>query len=432
LPQSPPPASPPLEPPIEPPAEPPLSPPSSPPLPPEENSTSTDEDASSQPSSFGRIQDLESFYDYVWDGTGNTSIPTSFGRRERGGCDCRLPSNSVAWTHRSRWSRYEQIQHDDDNDVPYCLTTYPATGAWEAHKKHGGHGDDPLTMWRKGRRECLVSVNGGEGALTGQEENLITECLTPNRKSPDHPTRTMFVLGDSHASVMMPALVHAARGVFQVRLLYSDGVGLFPHRAAGVSNLGRFADVYSTILKTLNAQMTHGDAVVIAMYSANWVSETDAISRGSNGAVGNRSSSPLHSLETDLMRGIIEPAKSQLIVFGDWPYYGHTKFGQPPFGKPTKEQGNVLAQSRLHKMIQPLLARHSALRYMPLTPLFCDEDIELESNATKLGLVSHTPRGACSWNIPGTTVPAYSDGENLNTVGSIYMWPYICDAGLWS
>jgi hypothetical protein len=381
------------------------------------------------------MSDINAFYDFVKDGTGNTSIRTSFGQREQGGCDCRLPSNGGSWTHMSRLARFEQIQQDDDDDVPYCLTTYASaedsSSTLDAHQHqlHAGHDDDALTMWQHSK--CVMPVSGEhEGPLSGDEEDLITECLTPQRKSPDHPSRTMFVLGDSHASVMQPALLHAARGTFQIRLLYTDSVGLFPHRTEGVANPGRFVDVYEHVLMTLRHQITHGDAVVISMWSGNWASELGAISKGTKGGVRDRESSPLKSMETDLLRGIVEPANAKLIVFGDWPYFGDKAyFGQPPSGNPSKTEADMKAQAKLHSEITPMLSHHTSLRYMSLLPLFCDGETEFitlfKTNSTK------SLRGRCSWNIPGTSIQAYSDSEHLNTAGSIYMWPYICDENLW-
>jgi hypothetical protein len=54
-------------------------------------------------------------------------------------------------------------------------------------------------------------------------------------------------------------------------------------------------------------------------------------------------------------------------------------------------------------------------------PLFCDQTMKLPADA------KYAPKGACDGKIPGTNLQAYANDNHLNTMGSIYLWPYICD-----
>jgi hypothetical protein len=268
----------------------------------------------------------------------------------------------------------------------------------------------------------------------------VDQCLTPDRSSRDHPTKTMFVIGDGHVGVLMPSLVLAVRGRFQVRHVRSDSLGVFPHRHVSMTNGARFIDLYKHLLTTLRKQMTIGDVLVVSMYAGNWASDVGAIGliggSGGNtsGSVEDIDSTAVQMLEHDLLQGVVEPSHGKLFIFGEWPYYGASQ-GQATslLGKVSSLLGfspgtalisdaDVTHQAELQRLLEPLLAHHPALHYVPLLPLFCDLGTELDNNWTT------APKGSCRQTIPGTSIQAYSDDSHVNTVGSIYMWPHVCDA----
>ena len=62
-----------------------------------------------------------------------------------------------------------------------------------------------------------------------------------------------------------------------------------------------------------------------------------------------------------------------------------------------------------------ILRRHSNVvnaHFVPLKQLLCDAG----------------EGGTCLGTVPGTELNAFRDHGHINTVGSIYMWPHICDA----
>jgi hypothetical protein len=280
-------------------------------------------------------------------------------------------------------------------------------------------------MWTADRCNIAVSGPDAKGSFTDDEKERVTECLTPDRKSPNHPNKTIFVLGDCHVGVLMPALTLAVRGRFQIRHARSDGIGLFPHRAPQMSNAGRYIDLYSHILNTLREHMKHDDLIVVAMHAGNWKNDNGAIGRKDNSDnVKDLDITPTGQMERDLLKGIVEPAKGRLFIFGDWAYLeSNTGYTSAPSEQGSTFEVDVRAHAAMQRALSPLLARHTRLHYVPLLPLFCEPGTVLDNNWTT------TPREArCTDKIPGTMIQAYSNENHLNTVGSIYMWPYVCDA----
>jgi hypothetical protein len=321
-----------------------------------------------------------------------------------------------------------------DNVGTRAVDKPPPPGRWAKHM----FVDDQM-MWQA--RPCMAEVAGVETGIDQDTEELITRCLTPDRTSPDHPTQTLFLLGDCHSAVILPALSLAVRGVYQIRHVYSDSVGLFPHRVnlneagsahttgglhGGAStDLGRFIDVYEHILLTLKTNMKPGDAVMVSMFGGNWKTDNRAIARarGVGAVIVDLDLTPVDVLERDLLEGIVNPIHGNLFVMGDWPYFS-TNSGDgttPPQGSPTLTEADVEKQADLQTELGPLILRHTRIRYLSAFPLFCQEGMLLDNNWTT------APRGACSWYIPGTPIQAYSNDNHLSTVGSIYMWPYLCD-----
>jgi hypothetical protein len=372
----------------------------------------------------------EAFYDFVADGTGNSSIPTSLGRRHKGGCECRFPHGVSQGDHpiASQKGREAHENWDDDDNVPFCLSTFEGK-----HMPHQPEEPDAKSNKRNpqmlfANRHCMAPVDGQSGPIDREVKDLITECLTPNRNLTDHPVKTMFLLGDSHSAALLPALVLAVRGKYQVRHVYSDVVGLVPHRMheGRDTNPGRFVDVYNHILTTLKSEFVEDDVVVLAMHAANFnhgVNPGDfpVTGRKGQGHVSDLNVSAVDLIQQDLLEGIVGPAHGKLFILGDWPYFPN--LANPSSGLVDgKAEAKVDGQAKLQAQIEPLLgSQHPALRYKSLLPFFCSKGTVLQNSWTT------APEGACSSNIPGTNLQAFADDHHLTTVGSIYMWPHLCD-----
>jgi hypothetical protein len=393
----------------------------------------------------------EAFYDFILDGSGNVSIPTMFGRSPTRGCECRSAGSKLNPKHVSRHARRTRGMSDDVNNVPFCLSTYDPGDSdtntmWDWHYNHLVEG------------ACNIDVEHDKRPFDFRNLQTVRRCLTPDRKSPDHPTKTMFVLGDCHVGVLLPALSLATRGIYQIRHMQANTVGIFPH-IQNTANLNqkRFMDFYTEILAVIRHSIQRDDIVVITQFAGNWQDEAggyratmdgmsmvggmpEAMSEGA-GAVPTALNEtgevhaarsiidrylgplPLELMERDLLEGIVEPAHGRLYVFGEWPYFKELN-GFGVWGDDKMQvglQGDVTNQAYLQRSIEPMIRRHPSLYYHSLLPLFCDYGTVLDNNWTE------TPKGACGWQIPGTNIQAYSNENHLNTHGSIYLWPFLCD-----
>ena len=98
---------------------------------------------------------------------------------------------------------------------------------------------------------------------------------------------------------------------------------------------------------------------------------------------------------------------------GDWPYFSTIKADRS-FHRGLRDAVSARA------VLEPMAARYPAVHYLPLFEHFCDGP--LPANET-----SRPP--ACKPVVPNTSVDAYSpDGSHLSEVGSVYLWPFVCDA----
>jgi hypothetical protein len=213
----------------------------------------------------------------------------------------------------------------------------------------------------------------------------------------------------------------------------TDNVGFFPRRgdpAGGIRiNEKRYVDTYQHVLKTLKHQMTHGDVLVISMYAGNWHDDNGGIkyAHGNSGRIVDLETTPVGMMERDLLESIVEPVGGKLYVFGEWPYFnapgnGFRKEPNEANGR-QRAEGEVNFQADLQTALEPVIKRHTALHYVPLIHLFCKPGTVLDKNWT---VVPHS--AGCSDIIPGTGLVGYSNDNHVNTVGSMYMWPYICEA----
>ena len=91
-----------------------------------------------------------------------------------------------------------------------------------------------------------------------------------------------------------------------------------------------------------------------------------------------------------------------LLVFGDFPARDFSP-------------SDPASIERSRTAVEGVLRRHSQVvnaHYVPLKQFLCEEG-----------------EGAvCLNTVPGTDLFAYRDYGHLNTVGSIYLWPHLCDA----
>jgi hypothetical protein len=139
-----------------------------------------------------------SFMDYLADGTGNLSATTSFGRGSgTSPCACRLCSGMVEPEHHA-----------------LHLTTSPSAGLCYSTDDSGlYYHDDCAGLQHFGRAGITEATKADIDGFKAQ----MDACFTPDRDSADHPSRTLWLIGDSLAGSVKPGLSLAVKGAYQVR-----------------------------------------------------------------------------------------------------------------------------------------------------------------------------------------------------------------------
>ena len=249
----------------------------------------------------------------------------------------------------------------------------------------------------------------GTAASFASERALVERCLTPRRSAP-LPRPTLFLIGDSHAGSLNAGISLAVRGRYQVRWISLWGFGVLPQLA--VLRDGRYLTAnlspggvrqmltsYRQIVDVLSAQMRRGDVLAIMQSQEKWLSGPAApwTFEGREW----RDLSPLQLLERDLIP-LAGERHVALLVFGDFP-------------QRDSSLRDVTSIENSRTAVEGVLRRHSNVvnaHFVPLKQLLCDAG----------------EGGTCLNTVPGTDLNAYHDNFHLNTGGSIYLWPHLCDA----
>ena len=94
----------------------------------------------------------------------------------------------------------------------------------------------------------------------------------------------------------------------------------------------------------------------------------------------------------------VEPRGGRFVVLGDYAQSGELTAWQD-------------LEARVVRLVEPLVSSRASSHYLSLLRLFCDDE-----------------SSRCSDVVPGTGVRAFFDEQHLNVAGSIFAWPYLCDA----
>jgi len=339
------------------------------------------------------------------DGTGNLQIPTMYGRSETSGCGCRFCDGFTT----PQWAQpnFTVSTTSSDIDMPdvgLCMSLVePAPDL--------------------GPSSCFLDSDQFSSDMDLDEaKQQVTDCLTPDRSDETTwPTKTMFLIGDSHSQSLRPALALAVRGKYQVRFFAIGGCGVLPtttcSELASATNdvLGDVSNLYEHLLSTLMDAVEADDVIAVMQLADTWrLYEPLGISRFIE-------ATPIELLMSDIIERVAQPHKAQVIVFGDWT--PNTEF---------KEWfHNALAQEALEISFQKNPEVFAFVHMISLYSLFCDDVLPgLEND----GLVGPT----CTHFIPGTTVEAFEGDGGLeevvtavhghfNPVAAAYAWPRVCD-----
>jgi len=346
----------------------------------------------------------ERYVNFLASDGADPAVSSTFGRAlnasQGGSCVCRY-CDGVAMSEIHRQPRYVT----GAGDASPCFSAFPVVeSAAFGHCAWGG--DDNLTP--------LAA--------------MMDRCLQPDRDAPTLPTQTLFLVGDSHALSVAPGVALAVRGRYQLRKFFVHRYGVLPScpkcvlrmRQEGYSEAQISAGevfrlkVYNQMLQLLAERMLPGDALAMLHVTSYATELTMQPNLPRFDPPADFFAHTYALLEETLVANVLRPKGATLVLFGDWP--AHRK----PF---TKRQlvGTRFKRDAEAQYVQPLAARWpSAVSYVDLWPFFCDDTVS-PTNATE---ESH----GCGRNVPGTAVEAYYDDHHLSLAGSIFLWPYLCDA----
>ena len=138
---------------------------------------------------------------------------------------------------------------------PPCLVAYPSVDSW--------HQPELQRAMEYAQAECAEM---SRTPITDSTSSRVQACLTPNRQSSPESANlpVVFLVGDSHASNIIPALAAATRG--RAQLVYATvghGCG-FNSDAFMASQISRCFQLRTLIWQTVQAQLRVGDVLVTA------------------------------------------------------------------------------------------------------------------------------------------------------------------------
>jgi len=324
------------------------------------------------------------------------STVTAFGRSDDHGCACRFCEyETTSGGHRPPQAL--GVTSASDNTPSLCMSVAPLVEVTEDDDPCAARGD-PSPLWEKSETSTVSEAEMDE--VMEFYQPMIKSCLKPDRTSKNLPKATIFLVGDSHARTFTGALSLATRGLFQVRTLSMNGVGIMKY---GHTPLG--ARLMSEVNKALGDYMREGDLVVLRQESNDFVHAPGADKR----------------LEDFLLKGI-KPNGGHLVIFTDWPV-------------------NLAPLGEDRSVVDKLAKRQPSLVHVAhLSEHFCSKSaISGISNAVagKTDSTMGTDVAGCETNVPGTAgLDAYmketnADGSrkygHLSSAGEVYLWPYVCD-----
>jgi len=323
-----------------------------------------------------------SFDAFLTDERGDPTVPTPFGRSlSGGGCACRFCDNVTKHHH-------QPAHLVNDTEASLCFSTYDdenrmATGFLPETACTDGYGMDghPHRYGSLGQDELLEQM-----AMANTTDNVAAlvptfeGCLAPDRSADGLPKQVLFLVGNSHTGALSAAVKLAVRGAYQVRSLTISNTYL---SGGGGELPDLYPAGYAAITEALKGLLQPGDILCPVW----WKGVSD----------GTKDAGPL----TELLESVVVPSGANMLVLGPYPNRALSQAWDETTGFSHGEAMAALAE------------KYPQLHYVDLYRPFCD--IDDESNA-------------CSCvTTPGQVVSAYFNEHHISVVGSIYLWPYICD-----
>ena len=250
---------------------------------------------------------------------------------------------------------------------------------------------------------CNVVALKEHWEKTGSDEGRQFECVE-SPPSPQPPAtlgprrRALFLVGDSNAVHLIPALTRAVRGgmeiVWAARMscsyLADDDMG----NCGGDVTFDQGHAFSSEITRALEANVAEGDVlVVVGVQSSHLAAATLAMHR-------------------QLAERVFKPRGATFLLLGSIPQMAQGPWENLPtcHRTPTRCESPYGKYGR-HADAKELATHVEGLIFFDLYDFFCEPG-----------------RGICGGVIPGTDIIAYQDNVHLTKAGSLYLWPFFCDA----
>ena len=182
---------------------------------------------------------------------------------------------------------------------------------------------------------CFFEPNQNPQATT------VARCLTPPDAPDGRALPTLFLIGDSHAGALHPAVSGALAGRMRLAFLGRASTGIFPFGtvSSGFDDLQRGAQPtwLQAVMSALRANVRRGDVVAI---------------------MNNYGFQNFAWLRQTMLNGVLRPAGASLLLFGDSPRLNHPAV--------VCHNNHMLCQNHLYHAIQP---RSGTLRTPTLSSL---------------------------------------------------------------
>lgn len=214
----------------------------------------------------------------------------------------------------------------------------------------------------------------------------IAGCLTLPASEPGGPTRTLFLVGDSHAGAIYPGVAAAIDGRMRFAFMARAGTEFYP---SGKQLAGGAPSAFlQATLSALRTNMKHGDVLCV---------------------MNNRGYQDYEWLESVVLTGILQPRGATLLLLGDNPHLSH--FPSLCHINHNLCSGQFQEGQASDNQLQSFAGRHTDVLVFLQTPLWT------------------APPGEHFWgNVPGTRTNAYYDTHHLLSVGALYLTPHLCSA----
>lgn len=213
----------------------------------------------------------------------------------------------------------------------------------------------------------------------------VRTCLRPQRANPQD--RVVFLLGDSHAAMLQPAIEQLIAGRRGVSLTWTGITGWHCGFMANAQDVEARCEGLVTIMwDTIQQNVQQGDVVIVSHASYKY---------------DPRQNGFLRRFYTD----VLAPKGAKLLLMGNPPEL-------PTFAiYCLTNQAPCIVHSTANadksRFLQPLAADVDGIFYFELWNLFCTE-------------------WQCGPTVPGTGTFAYFDMGHLTHSGALYLVPYLC------